>query len=135
MTIKYKQLILLSLVFTSSFLIFSFVIYFDFFIIDEPHPVKISIPINAFAKDCDEIKNCFFPYATIIEINTLVIWKNNDSEIHDITFGKHDESLDHNLKSDILKNGDEFSHKFKKSGTYPYHCSLHTWMNGIIYVN
>lgn len=32
---------------------------------------------------------------------------------------------DDSFKSDVLKQGDKFEHKFDKAGTYAYHCEFH----------
>jgi plastocyanin len=40
--------------------------------------------------------------------------------------GRHTvEADDGSFKSDVLKQGDKFAHKFDKAGTYAYHCEFH----------
>ena len=40
--------------------------------------------------------------------------------------GRHTvEADDGSFKSDVLKQGDKFEHKFDKAGKFPYHCEFH----------
>jgi plastocyanin len=40
--------------------------------------------------------------------------------------GRHTvEADDGSFKSDVLKQGDKFEHKFDKAGTFAYHCEFH----------
>jgi plastocyanin len=60
----------------------------------------------------------FEPKALTIAPGTTVEWANEG--------GRHSiEADDGSFKSDALKQGDKFEHKFDKAGTYAYHCEFH----------
>lgn len=60
----------------------------------------------------------FTPKALTISPGTTVEWVNEA--------GRHSvEADDGSFKSDVLKPGDKFEHKFDKVGTYAYHCEFH----------
>jgi plastocyanin len=60
----------------------------------------------------------FTPKVLAIAPGTTVEWVNES--------GRHTvEADDGSFKSDVLKQGDKFEHKFDKAGTYAYHCEFH----------
>ncbi len=60
----------------------------------------------------------FTPKVLTITPGTTVEWVNDG--------GRHTvEADDGSFKSDVLKQGDKFEHKFDKAGTFPYHCEFH----------
>jgi len=60
----------------------------------------------------------FTPKVLTIAPGTTVEWVNES--------GRHTvEADDGSFKSDVLKQGDKFEHKFDKAGTYAYHCEFH----------
>jgi plastocyanin len=67
------------------------------------------------------------PKVTIV-VGTAVVWTNKDDDPHTVT--ADDASFD----SKGLGQGDSFRHVFAKTGTYPYHCSAHPFMKGVIVV-
>jgi len=72
----------------------------------------------------------FEPAALIIVIgvNSTVIWKNEDSDWHDV---HSDTGL---FYSGIIQPGASWSYTFTSPGTYPYLCDPHPWMTGTIIV-
>jgi plastocyanin len=38
------------------------------------------------------------------------------------------------FKSDNIGNGGTYSFTFDKAGTYPYHCTIHPGMTGVVIV-
>jgi amicyanin len=75
------------------------------------------------------IANFAFSPATItVTAGSTVVWTNNDSVQHDITFdgGK--------IRSSVLNQNDTFSHTFPTAGTYHYICSIHPFMHGTVIV-
>jgi len=58
-----------------------------------------------------------------------VTWSNDDSVTHTVTRGGYG-----SFNSDLLVAGDVFSFTFDQQGQFPYHCTLHPWMWGIIIV-
>jgi plastocyanin len=63
-----------------------------------------------------------------IATGTAVVWKNNDDDPHTVT------ADDGSFDSKGLGQGDTFRHVFTKPGTYPYHCSAHPYMKGVVVV-
>jgi plastocyanin len=60
----------------------------------------------------------FTPKVLTVAPGTTVEWVNEA--------GRHSvEADDGSFKSDVLKQGDKFQHKFDKAGTYAYHCEFH----------
>lgn len=60
----------------------------------------------------------FTPKLLTITPGTTVEWV-NDAGRHSV------EADDGSFKSDVLKQGDKFEHKFDKAGTFAYHCEFH----------
>ena len=60
----------------------------------------------------------FEPKALTVAPGTTVEWVNEG--------GRHTvEADDGSFKSEVLKQGDKFEHKFDKPGTFAYHCEFH----------
>jgi plastocyanin len=75
------------------------------------------------------IKNFnFTPMTMTITHGAAVTWKNLDDEPHAVT------SADGVFRSGALDEGDSFTFKFDKPGTYKYLCSVHPKMRGEIIV-
>lgn len=76
-----------------------------------------------------EISNFEFEENTItIKVGDTVTWTNHDSARHTVV------ADDGQFKSSNLSNDAIFSHTFDRAGTYPYHCGLHSSMNGTVIV-
>jgi plastocyanin len=75
----------------------------------------------------------FLPQKLTVKAGTEVKWINNDEAEHNIV--ENDDKFESkNLKTRLIKEGDSFSFKFKKPGTYNYVCSIHPSMKGVIEV-
>ena len=76
------------------------------------------------------IKNMTFTPRTIeITAGTTVIWRNNEDQLpHTVT--ADDASFD----SGILGPGATWSHTFETPGEYPFHCTPHPFMKGMVVV-
>src|SRR5215467_2584375 len=75
------------------------------------------------------VKNFTFSPATLhIRNGSTVTWKNLDGEPHAIA---SDSGL---FRSGALDEGDSFQFTFDKPGTYPFFCSVHPHMRGVIVV-
>jgi len=60
----------------------------------------------------------FEPKVLTVAPGTTVEWVNDG--------GRHSIEADNgSFKSDVLKQGDKFEHKFDKAGTFAYHCEFH----------
>jgi len=81
------------------------------------------------ATDAVGIKNFAFSPATItVTAGSTVVWTNDDSIQHDITFDGG------GIASSVLNHNDTFSHTFPTAGTYHYICSIHPFMHGTVIV-
>jgi amicyanin len=81
------------------------------------------------ATDAVGIKNFAFSPATItVKAGSTVVWTNDDSIQHDITFDGG------GIVSNTLNHNDTFSHTFSAAGTYHYICSIHPFMHGTVIV-
>ena len=76
-----------------------------------------------------EIKDfAFHPNSTTLPAGTTVTWKNDDSVSHTVT------STNGEFGSDVLRQGQEFSHTFMNPGTYDYRCAIHPYMQAQVIV-
>jgi plastocyanin len=81
------------------------------------------------ATDAVGIKNFAFSPATItVTAGSTVVWTNDDSIQHDVTFDGG------SIVSSVLNHNDTFSHTFPTAGTYHYICSIHPFMHGTVIV-
>src|SRR5689334_8467544 len=75
------------------------------------------------------IKNFAFSPSTIkVKSGATVVWTNEDSIEHDVTFDGGA------ISSTTLQHNDTFSHTFTTPGTYHYICSIHPFMHGTVIV-
>lgn len=75
------------------------------------------------------IENLAFEAATTtIKPGTTIIWKNKDSEDHEI------HANDGAWHSEPVGQGETFELKLDATGKYGYHCHIHPGMNGTIIV-
>lgn len=76
-----------------------------------------------------KIDNYTFKPATLtIAAGTTVTWKNLDDDPHTAT------ATNGAFDSKGLAQGDTFSFRFTKPGTYTYHCTVHPFMQATIIV-
>ena len=69
-----------------------------------------------------------------IFIGDTIVWKNADTEFHDITSGSEVNGPDGVFASTPFAPGKSFSYKFSEIGVFPYYCTLHPYMSGIVSV-
>ncbi len=75
------------------------------------------------------IKNLRYDPDTItIHVGDMVIWSNDDDRDHTV------EAEDGSFSSGNLSAGKTFSHTFAKAGKYPYGCTYHPRMKGVVVV-
>lgn len=72
----------------------------------------------------------FNPSSMTVTVGTAVIWTNDDSVPHTVTSDPNGIMFD----SKTLQPGDKFSFTFQQAGTFAYHCSIHTFMDGNVVV-
>ena len=76
-----------------------------------------------------KIDGCTFaPTVTRVPVGTEVRFLNTSPQFHDVT-GRNGE-----WGSDTLQNGQSYSLRFAAAGLYPYSCSLHPGMAGVVVV-
>ena len=75
----------------------------------------------------------FGPPSITVKAGSTVTWTNQDAILHTVTAGTPtNPGTAFNAKLDGA--GSTFSFTFSKPGTYPYHCSIHEVMRGVITV-
>jgi plastocyanin len=72
----------------------------------------------------------FVPAELTVKPGQTVVWTNNDDRDHTVTADDNKA-----FKSGNLKHGDTFEQKFTKPGKYPYACSYHPRMKGVVIVS
>ncbi|HKW02228.1 MAG TPA: cupredoxin domain-containing protein [Vicinamibacterales bacterium] len=72
--------------------------------------------------------NGFTPATLTVPAGTTVTWGNNDVTTHTVT---SDTGV---FNSNNLNSGQTFAVKLDAPGTYKYHCTIHSFMNGTIVV-
>ncbi len=76
-----------------------------------------------------KIDGCTFsPTVTRVAVGTEVRFLNTSPQFHDVT-GRNGE-----WGSDTLQDGQSFAFRFAAPGLYPYSCSLHPGMAGVVVV-
>ena len=71
----------------------------------------------------------FSPTTTFVNVGGKVTWTNGSDAPHTVTSDSGSE-----LASASLGAGKTFSHTFAATGTFPYHCTIHTYMVGKVVV-
>lgn len=72
--------------------------------------------------------NAFNPDTLTVKVGTTVTWTNNDSYDHTVT---SDTGV---FDSGHVSSGQSYTYTFAKTGTFPYHCSIHTFMTAKVVV-
>lgn len=85
------------------------------------------LPRASAASHAVDISNfSFSPNSITIAPGDSVTWTNNDGTTHTVTGV--------GWESGFLNNGNTYTHQFNTSGDFSYHCSIHTYMTGVIHV-
>ena len=69
----------------------------------------------------------FTPSTITVSVNTTIIWTNKDGTNHTVI-------SDSMFDSGNVGDGGTFTHKFTFAGTFPYHCKIHSGMQGTVIV-
>jgi plastocyanin len=79
----------------------------------------------------------FYPLKITIPVNTTVAWFSGDPEqIHTVTSGPPGASTSGKLfNSGIITYSSSFQYTFEQPGMVSYHCEIHPWMIGSVYVS
>ncbi len=76
------------------------------------------------------IDNFAFSPATItISTGEKVVWRNDDNVGHTVTSDSGSE-----LDSPLLSQGQTYEHTFNTAGSFPYHCTPHSFMTATVIV-
>jgi len=108
----------------------------------------VNIPFGAYNPELNTPAKVWYdPPIINIQIGDTVTWLNGDKEAHTVTsgqsagrfswmsqkeggFGKPDGIFD----SGGFKPNDSWTHTFEEAGAFPYFCTFHPWMEGIVNV-
>ena len=93
----------------------------------------ITMPVKSARPDCGPNPECYVPSYYVAKTGETVYWENQDSAFHSVTSGQQ-ENPDGLFDSGHIDPSEKFSYTFTESGVYPYYCTLHPWMNGMIKV-
>jgi plastocyanin len=94
---------------------------------------NLSQPTVMIARDTATTRVAIDNYAfkaptTVVAVGGSVTWKNLDDDPHTVT------ATDGSFDSKGLAQGDTFTYRFTKPGTYTYYCKVHPMMRGTIIV-
>ena len=95
-------------------------------------PTGASDPLAPFS--WQNVKNADVSGKISIVKGDIVLWKNGDTTRHTVTSGTQNTISDKKFDSGILAAGKSFSTKFTELGEFPFHCTIHPWMEGSILV-
>ena len=90
---------------------------------------------------CEQTNECFVPADTSVDVGGSVTWTNDDSVLHTVWAGniKEDAKMvgydyPNGFQSGLVNPGDAYTVEDLMEGTYPYYCSVHPWMTGMLFV-
>ena len=73
-------------------------------------------------------KYAYHPGTLTIALGDTVTWSNDSDAPHTV------DADDESFESDQFTEGQSFSHTFDTSGTYAYHCDVHSYMHATVVV-
>jgi plastocyanin len=79
-------------------------------------------------KEADE-RYSFTLKTTYVNVGDSVTWTNGTDAPHNVTSDSGDE-----LASDNFAEDETFDHTFSATGTFAYHCTIHSYMTGSVVV-
>ncbi|HUT06989.1 MAG TPA: plastocyanin/azurin family copper-binding protein, partial [Nitrosopumilaceae archaeon] len=96
---------------------------------------SVSVPQGTSVPGCEITNECFIPFEITVNVGDKVTWSNDDSAAHIVTSGSSaDGPALFGFDSRLFMSGTTYSHTFDRDGTYPYFCTVHPWMEGIVTV-
>jgi plastocyanin len=105
----------------------------------------VDIPFGAYNPELNTPAEVWFdpPHMSIL-VGDTITWYNDDREGHTVTSGEGSGRFgwmrdnfgtpDNYFDSSRFMPGESWSYTFKESGTFPYFCTIHPWMEGVIVV-
>lgn len=94
--------------------------------------IKVSIPAGTSKPGCEIKDLCYIPSPLTVTVGTVVQWTNHDVVAHTVASGTPKDGADGIIYSDLITAGEVFSFKFNKDGVFPYFCTIHPWMEGLV---
>ncbi len=96
-------------------------------------PVPLGYPL------CEETNECYTPGNATVDVGGKVIMTNIDAtkQLHTFSSGTvegYTGTLDGKFDSGLLTEDQSFEWIAGAEGEYPYYCTIHTWMQGMIIV-
>jgi len=91
-------------------------------------PAPTNTTTDAASNTINIVNFTFTPGTLTVKAGTTVTWTNNDSTTHHVA---SDTGV---FDSGNLSPNTTFSYTFNNAGTFPYHCTIHTYMTGTIIV-
>lgn len=86
---------------------------------------------QAVSTDAVTIQNfAFSPASITVKKGSTVTWTNNDATGHTVT----ESDGQTGPASQLLSNGQKYSFTFNQTGTFRYHCTIHSEMTGTVTV-
>ncbi len=108
-------------------------------LIVQPQPTQttsiVLIPLGVAVPGCEDTDECYLPYEITVDVDTSVIWSNDDSAAHTVTSSNFNADVTGILDSGLFMAGSTFEFTFTDVGTFEYFCQVHPWMTGLVNVN
>jgi len=103
---------------------------------------EVQFAVGSIDPACADTDECFIPSEVTVDVGGEVTWTNVDNVFHTIAAG--DLSEDPSMigtdypngfgdAGTLIQPGETFTHKFEVEGTYPYVCTVHPWMVGVVF--
>lgn len=103
--------------------------------VNERLTIEINIISGASGHGCeDTVRGCFIPKYAKVDVGQKVIFKNTDNTIHTFTAGVASKGPSRIFDSSLIAANYSFEWIPSVTGVFPYHCSIHPWMAGVITV-
>lgn len=97
--------------------------------VDQQVPKDANEPAESVSIDIASM--AYRPASVTVKKGATVTWTNQDTVRHDVTPDEDGEAF---KGSQLLPQGESYSHTFNEPGTYTYHCSPHPHMTGSVTV-
>ena len=97
--------------------------------------IKVTIPKGTSVPSCEAKSLCYIPDPISVNVGDVVEWTNRDSTIHNVSSGSPKNGYDGVIYSGLMHPNEVFAFSFDESGSFPYFCTIHPWMEGLIIVN
>lgn len=93
-----------------------------------PRPTPVPTPAPG-SNTVDAVDFAFSPSTIDITAGATVTWRNTGAALHTVT------ATDGTFDSGLIASGGTYARRFTTPGTYPYLCSLHPSMTGVVRVS